>query len=120
VAIQVGRAYLRATRSSGDPQESLALPVANSVIVALIPGDVPAADKEPTMMLKRLKQLVIGAAVLAGLALGGSASAGAASAGGGDSSSTDRYLTDHEQYVRHHERLASEPGHAVTALSARK
>jgi hypothetical protein len=72
------------------------------------------------MMLKRIKQLVTGAAVLAGLALGGSASAGAATAGSGRSSSTDRYLTDHEQYVRHHERLASEPGRTVTAFSGRK
>ena len=72
------------------------------------------------MMLKRLKQLVMGAAVLAGLALGGSASAGAATADSGSSSSTDRYLTDHEQYVRHHERLAFEPERTVTALSGRK
>lgn len=72
------------------------------------------------MMLKRLKQLVIGGAVLAGLAMGGPASAGAATATSSGSSSTDRYLTDHELYVRHHERLASEPGRTVTAFSRRK
>ena len=71
-------------------------------------------------MLKRLWEVVIGAAVLAGLALGGSASAGAATAGSGRSSSTGPYLTDHEQYVRHHERLASEPERTVTAFSGRK
>ena len=71
------------------------------------------------MMLKRLKQLVIGGAVLAGLVVGGSASAGAAAASS-SASSTDRYLTDHEQYVRHHERLASEPGRTLTAFSGRK
>ena len=72
------------------------------------------------MMFKRLKQLVIGGAILGGLALGGSASAGAATASRSGSSSTNRYLTDHEQYVRHHERLASEPGRTVTAFSGRK
>jgi hypothetical protein len=129
------------------------------------------------MMLKRLKQLVIGGAALAALALGSSASAGAATRSSGSSSTMaipqgsssgaprasfvathargptahkasnntvtadaeakasaaplargrggstgamhhvrdswihDLYLTptDHEQYVRHHERLASEP-----------
>jgi hypothetical protein len=126
------------------------------------------------MMLTRLKQLVIGGAVLAGLAVGSSASAGAATGSSGLSSTVaplqgssgrrpgpsftsthppgtaahkdaektvtgdpaakasaaplargrggsaaaishvrdswihDLYLTDHEQYVRHHERLASE------------
>ncbi len=74
------------------------------------------------MMLKRLKQLAIGGAVLAGLALGGSASAGAATASRSSSglSPTGRYLTDHEQYVRHHERLASEPGGTVTSFSGRR
>jgi hypothetical protein len=72
------------------------------------------------MMLKRLKQLVIGGAVLAGLALGGSASAGAATASSSGSSLTDRHLTDHEQYLRHHARLASEPGRTVTALPGRR
>jgi hypothetical protein len=124
------------------------------------------------MMQKRLKQLVIGGAVLAALALGGSVSAGAATDSSGPSSTTatlqasggglpalgstrapetaahkgaettvaagatakagaapltvgrggsvgamhhvrdgwirDLYLTDHEQYVRHHQRLASQ------------
>jgi hypothetical protein len=90
------------------------------------------------MMQKRLKQLVIGGAVLAAVALGGSASAGAATGSSSGSSSTmaskasaapltrvrggsvgamhherdswihDLYLTDHEQYVRHHQRLASQ------------
>jgi hypothetical protein len=40
------------------------------------------------MMQKRLKQLVIGGAVLAALALGGSASAGAATGSSGSSSTT--------------------------------
>jgi hypothetical protein len=130
------------------------------------------------MMLKRLKRIVIGGAVLAGLALGSSSSAGAATGRSGGSSSTmttlqgrsgsegpsasfttthspgtaahenteqtvtgdaaakataappasgrvgsagamnhvrdrwirDLYLTDHEQDVRHHERLAVSPG----------
>lgn len=75
-------------------------------------------------MLKRRKKLAIGGAVLAALALGSSASAGAAtetSSASGRAGSVgatnhvrdrwihDLYLTDHEQYVRHHERLASEP-----------
>ena len=100
------------------------------------------------MMLKRLKQLVIGSAALAALALGSSATAGAAAGTGGSSSAAatlqdevtgdagaragagplasagvgsvsalnhvrdswihDLYLTDHELYVRHHERLASD------------
>jgi hypothetical protein len=126
------------------------------------------------MMLTRLKQLVIGGAVLGALAVGSSASAGAATGSSGLSSTLatpqgssgrrpgpsftsthapgtaahedtektvtgdaaakaiaaplargrggsagamshvrdswihDLYLTDHEQYVRHHERLASE------------
>jgi len=72
------------------------------------------------MMFRRLKQLVIGGAILSGLALGGSASAGAATASSSGSSSINRYLTDHEQYVRHHERLASEPGRTVTAFPGRK
>jgi hypothetical protein len=125
------------------------------------------------MMLKRLKQLVIGGAVLAALFLGSSSIAGAATGSGGASSATvipqgsisegprpgftsacapgtaahdrtektvprdatakasvaplatarggsagamhhvrdswihDLYLTDHERYVRHHQRLAS-------------
>ena len=113
------------------------------------------------MMQKRLKQPVIGGAVLAALALGGSGSAGAATNSSGSSSTTatpqtssggrlpalsstrapvtgtaaakvsatpltmgrggsvgamhhvrdgwirDQYLTDHEQYIRHHQRLAS-------------
>jgi hypothetical protein len=127
------------------------------------------------MMQKRLKQLVIGGAILAALALGGSASAGAATDGSGSSSTMatlhassggaspvltstgtpgttahrnaeatitaddaakasaapltrvrggsvgamhhvrdrwihDLYLTDHQQYVRHHQRLASLAG----------
>jgi hypothetical protein len=96
------------------------------------------------MILKRLKQLVIGSAVLpAALAVGSSASAEAATVNSSGPSSTlatvqesssakagavglaaarggsamshvrdswihDLYLTDHEHYVRHHERLASE------------
>ncbi|HSZ04830.1 MAG TPA: hypothetical protein VK778_06470 [Solirubrobacteraceae bacterium] len=97
------------------------------------------------MMLKRLKQLVIGSAVLpAALAVGSSASAEAATVNSSGPSSTpttlqegsakasavglaagrggsagamshvrdswihDLHLTDHEHYVRHHERLASE------------
>ena len=117
------------------------------------------------MTQKRLKQLVIGGAVLAAVAFGGSASAGAANVSNGSSSTIatlqassrgaspvhtstrrpgtaahknsattitacdvakaggsvdalhhvrdswihDLYLTDHQQYVRHHRRLASEP-----------
>jgi hypothetical protein len=72
------------------------------------------------MIFERLKQLVIGGAVLAGFAMGGPGSAGAATANNRRSSSTDRYLTDHEQYVRHHERLASAPGRTVTAFSGGK
>ena len=86
------------------------------------------------MMLKRLKQLLIGGAALAALALGSSASAGAATGSGNSSLAKasaaplasvrggsggamnhvrygwirDPYLTDHEQYVRHHKRLASQ------------
>ena len=94
------------------------------------------------MRRKRLKQLVIGSAVLAALALGSSPSAGAATENSGSSSATasgapaakvsaapltadrggsvgamhhvrdswihDLYLTDHQQYVRHHQRLASQ------------
>jgi hypothetical protein len=100
-------------------------------------------------MLKRLKQLVIGAATLAALAMGSAPTAGAARGTSGSSSTAatlkkavagdsptrasaapsadvgvgsvralnhirdgwihDVYLTDHELYVRHHERLASEP-----------
>jgi hypothetical protein len=100
------------------------------------------------MMLKRLKQLVIGGATLAALALGSSATAGAAAGTSGSPSASttlqeavtadpgakanaaplasvgvgwvgavnhvrdrwihDLYLTDHELYIRHHERLASE------------
>jgi hypothetical protein len=84
------------------------------------------------MMWKRLKQLVIGSAIVpAALAVGSSASAEAATGNSSGQSSTvaplvterggsagamnhvrdswihDLYLTDHEQYVRHHERLAS-------------
>jgi hypothetical protein len=96
-------------------------------------------------MLKRLKQLVIGSAVLpAALAVGSPASAEAVTVNSSGQSSTlatlqesssaktsaaplarsrggsagamshvrdswvhDLYLTDHESYVRHHERLAS-------------
>jgi hypothetical protein len=72
------------------------------------------------MTLKRLKQLVIRGAVMAGLALGGSASTRAATASSSGSSPTDRYLTDHERYVRHHERLAFDPRGTVAALSGRK
>jgi hypothetical protein len=86
------------------------------------------------MISKRLKQLVLGSAALAALAFGGSASAGAATSTGDagakisaaplasvrggsagamnhvpDSRIHDLYLTDHEQYLRHHERLASSP-----------
>jgi Spy/CpxP family protein refolding chaperone len=94
-----------------------------------------------TMTFKRLKQPVIGAAVLAALALGGSALAGSAAAAGGSSSTAagdvpsakataaplssvgggslqamnhvrdgwihDLYLTDHQRYVRHHQRLGT-------------
>ena len=87
------------------------------------------------MVLKRLKRLVIGGAALAALALGGSATAGAATGSSNGSSSTmatpqgsgsggsgasvtsihapaaaltDQSLTDHEQYVRHHARLAAQ------------
>jgi hypothetical protein len=72
------------------------------------------------MMLKRLKQLVIGGAVLGGIALGGSASAGAATVSSSGASSTDPYLTDHEHYLRHHERLASKPSRTLAAPSARR
>jgi hypothetical protein len=85
------------------------------------------------MTSKRLKQLVLGSAALAVLVFGGSASAGAATSTGSSSSATiathasvrggsvgamnhvrdswihDLYLTDHEQYLRHHQRLASAP-----------
>jgi len=75
---------------------------------------------------KRLKQLVLGGAALAALAFGGSASAGAATSNGAspvagvrggsvgamshvrDSWIHDLSLTDHEHYLRHHERLGSE------------
>jgi hypothetical protein len=87
------------------------------------------------MMLKRLKQLVIGGAALGALVLGSSAVTGAAAGGTGSSSTTttlqaraaapasagstsamdhvrdgrigDPHLTDHELYVRHHQRLAT-------------
>ncbi len=74
------------------------------------------------MISKRLKQLLVGSAAVAALAFGSSASAGAAASTSGSASATiatlqksgsgdgwvhDPYLTDHEQYVRHHERLAS-------------
>jgi hypothetical protein len=97
------------------------------------------------MTLKRLKQLVIGGAVVVGLALGAPAVAGAAagmagspspavtvqagkggqplnagatvlaSVRGGSTGATNHardgsiphvHLSDHEQYVRHHQRLA--------------
>lgn len=96
------------------------------------------------MTLKRLKQLVIAGAVVAGLALGAPALAGAATGINGSSSTTvtlqagkgvqppnagatalatvsggsagaaddarngspGLHLFDHEQYVRHHQRLA--------------
>jgi len=76
------------------------------------------------MMLTRPKQLLIAGAAMAAIALGGSAIAGAAV--GNRSSSTlatpsttgallpardslihAPSLTDHERYVRHHQRLAS-------------
>jgi Spy/CpxP family protein refolding chaperone len=91
------------------------------------------------MMQKRLKQLLIGGAILAALALGSSASAGAATDSNGSSSTMatlqasstapltigrggsvgamhhvrdswihDLYLTDHQQYARHHQRPASQ------------
>jgi len=90
------------------------------------------------MMLKRLKQVVIGSAAVAALALGGSVIAGAATGSSGSPSNTATMLgssgggptpalaspnapgtaahanaaktvtlTDHELYVRHHQRLAS-------------
>jgi hypothetical protein len=89
------------------------------------------------MMLKRLKQLVIGGAALGALVLGSSAITGAAAGSTGSSSATttlharaaapasvgggttgamnhvrdvrigDTHLTDHELYVRHHRRLAT-------------
>jgi hypothetical protein len=101
-------------------------------IVALIPPDI-SARQGATMILKRLKQLVIGGAVLAALAVGSSATAGAATGSSGDAAATasaaplasgrggsvgamnhvrdrwihDLYLTDREQYVAQYERLAS-------------
>jgi hypothetical protein len=89
------------------------------------------------MIRKRLKQLVIGGAALGALVLGGSAITGAAAGSTGSSSATtalhataavpasvggattsamnhvrdarigDPDLTDHELYVRHHQRLAT-------------
>jgi len=89
------------------------------------------------MALKRLKQIVLGGAALAALALGSSAVTGAAAGSTGSSSTTttlharaaapasacagttgalnhvrdgrigDPHLTDHELYVRHHQRLAT-------------
>lgn len=76
------------------------------------------------MMLTRPKQLLIAGAAVAALALGGSAIAAAAVDNGSsptpatanaagarrpapDSVIHDPSLTDHERYVRHHERLAS-------------
>jgi len=85
------------------------------------------------MASKRLKQLAIGGAASAALALGSSAVTGAAAGSTGSSSTTttlnaraaapagvtgaanhvrdgrigDPQLTDHELYVRHHQRLAS-------------
>ena len=130
--------------------------------MAFIPGDVPDHGKGTAMTQKRLKQFVIGGAVLATVAFGGSASAGAATGSSGSSSTIatpqassggaspvlmstrtritagdpakagaapltrvrrgsvgamhhvrdswihDLYLTDHQQYVRHHQRLASQ------------
>jgi Spy/CpxP family protein refolding chaperone len=78
------------------------------------------------MMPKRLKQTLIAGAAFAMIALGRSAIAGAAAVGepepllpaGVDGDTTDEMkhageswvhglnLTDHEQYVRHHQRLA--------------
>jgi hypothetical protein len=83
------------------------------------------------MTLKRLEQLVIGGAVVAALALGAPAVAGAATGMNGSSAPTVTlqagkgeqtptaaadharngstpalHLSDHEQYVRHHQRLA--------------
>lgn len=93
----------------------------------------PGHDKGTTMISKRLKQLVLGGAALAALAFGASASAGAAASTGSSSSAAvatnatvrggsvgamnhvrdgwihDLYLTDHEHYLRHHERLGSAP-----------
>ncbi len=77
------------------------------------------------MMQTRLKRLATGVGVLAALALGGSAGAGAAIPSSGSPSTMAAqpasgrgglpapdaaqalHLTDHEQYVRHHKRLAS-------------
>jgi len=108
----------------------------NPTILVLIPEHVPDNDKEATMMLKRPKQLVIRGAAVAALVLGGSAIAGAATgsssspstpatlngSGGGPTvaftspntpettvhANTEKTvaLTDHERYVRHHQRLA--------------
>ena len=84
------------------------------------------------MTSKRLKQLLLGSAALAAFAFGGSATAGATTSTSGSSSSAaplasvrggsvgamnhvrdswihELSLSDHEQYLRHHERLASAP-----------
>jgi hypothetical protein len=75
------------------------------------------------MTLTRPKQLLIAGAAMAALALGGAATAGAAVGDGAppilatpgtagalrptrDSLIHDPSLTDHERYVRHHQRLA--------------
>jgi hypothetical protein len=86
-------------------------------------------------MFTRPQQLLIAGAAIAALALGGSAIAGAAERSGSSSTLAARRttgtlhpardsrihnpsLTDHELYVRHHQRLASSP--AFPGLATRR
>ena len=65
------------------------------------------------MMLKRLKQRAVTGDAGARASAAPLASVGVGSVGAlnhvRDAWIHDLYLTDHERYVRHHERLASEP-----------
>lgn len=104
-----------------DPRVPLARLPATSAIVELIPGLDPDEEKETVMqnrpMQNRPQQLLVASAVCAALALGSSAVAAAATDRSGPASTTidhareswigEQSLTDHEQYLRHHQRLAS-------------